>query len=229
MLAELTSPASSTQRGAGEARKRAGEAARSARPGAGNPLGEGGEGGGGSAKGALLPHEVHEGVRRLDPEGTHLPRADQDAACQGDARTQRLRRDGRDAVGHLARPAGEVERALARDHEVRAPGPLGERDRRGDEVDAGLAGGSEDEQRVTDLLRTDAGFLGETLDTYGPDASIPQLELKYRLRRAMLDAERAAVLSARREGRYQEPAIVAALQAIDAEETALRAQFPREK
>ena len=88
---------------------------------------------------------------------------------------------------------------------------------------------SEDEQRVTDLLRTDAGFLGETLDTYGPDASIPQLELKYRLRRAMLDAERAAVLSARREGRYQEPAIVAALQAIDAEETALRAQFPREK
>ena len=45
----------------------------------------------------------------------------------------------------------------------------------------------------------------------------------------MLEAERAAVLSARTEGRYQEPAIVAALQAIDAEETALRAQFPREK
>jgi len=88
---------------------------------------------------------------------------------------------------------------------------------------------SDDEQRVADILRTDAGFLGETLDTYGPDASIPQLELKYRLRRAMLDAERAAVLSARTEGRYQEPAIVAALQAIDAEETALRAQFPREK
>ena len=34
------------------------------------------------------------------------------------------------------------------------------------------------------------------------------------------------MLSARTEGRYQEPAIVAALQAIDAEETALRAQFP---
>jgi CPA1 family monovalent cation:H+ antiporter len=45
----------------------------------------------------------------------------------------------------------------------------------------------------------------------------------------MLDTEREAVLSARTEGRYQEPAIVAALQAIDAEETALRAQFPREK
>ena len=85
-----------------------------------------------------------------------------------------------------------------------------------------------DEQRVVDILRTDAGFLGETLDTYGPDASIPQLEAKFRLRMAMLDAERGAVLKARAEGRYQEPAIVAALQAIDAEETALRAQFPRE-
>src|SRR5918993_709338 len=87
--------------------------------------------------------------------------------------------------------------------------------------------GSGGEQRVADLLRTDAGFLGETLDTFGPDASIPQLEAKYRLRRAMLEAERASVLRARGEGRYQEPAVVAALQAIDAEETALRAQFPR--
>ncbi|MCR2809847.1 MULTISPECIES: Na+/H+ antiporter [unclassified Microbacterium] len=86
----------------------------------------------------------------------------------------------------------------------------------------------EEEKHVAALLRTDAGFLGETLVAYGPDASIPQLEAKYRLRRAMLDAERAAVLKARAEGRYQEPAIVAALQAIDAEETALRAQFPKE-
>ncbi|SDH30229.1 cation:proton antiporter [Microbacterium pygmaeum] len=84
-----------------------------------------------------------------------------------------------------------------------------------------------DEQHVADLLRGDAGFLGETLDEYGPDASIPQLEAKLRLRSAMLEAERAAVLRARIEGRFQEPAIVAALQAIDAEETALRAQFPR--
>lgn len=88
---------------------------------------------------------------------------------------------------------------------------------------------SDEEQRVADLLRTDAGFLGETLETFGPDASIPQLEAKFRLRMAMLDAERGAVLAARREGRYQEPAIVSALQAIDAEETALRAQFPRER
>ncbi|MDY0909901.1 Na+/H+ antiporter [Microbacterium sp. CFBP9034] len=84
-----------------------------------------------------------------------------------------------------------------------------------------------DEPRIVELLRTEAGFLGETLELYGPDASIPQLESKLRLRRAMLEAERGAVLLARREGRYQEPAIVAALQAIDAEETALRAQYPR--
>lgn len=84
----------------------------------------------------------------------------------------------------------------------------------------------DDEQRVADLLRADAGFLGETLEAFGVDASISQLEAKYRLRMAMLDAERDAVLVARREGRYQEPAIVSALQAIDAEETALRAQSP---
>jgi Na+/H+ antiporter len=86
-----------------------------------------------------------------------------------------------------------------------------------------------DESRIVELLRTDAGFLGETLDIYGADASIPQLESKLRLRRAMLDAERSAVLEARREGRYQEPAIMAALQAIDAEETALKAQYPKQE
>ncbi|GAA1672708.1 cation:proton antiporter [Microbacterium lacus] len=85
-----------------------------------------------------------------------------------------------------------------------------------------------DEERVVDLLRADAGFLGETLDAYGLDESVAHLEAKFRLRSAMLEAERAAVLAARKEGRYQEPAIIAALQAIDAEETALRAQFPRE-
>ena len=84
----------------------------------------------------------------------------------------------------------------------------------------------DDEPRVVELLRSDAGFLGETLDIYGPDASIPQLESKLRLRRSMLDAERGAVLQARSEGRYQEPAVAAALQAIDAEETASRPRIP---
>lgn len=88
--------------------------------------------------------------------------------------------------------------------------------------------GPDDDQRIIDLLRADAGFLGETLDLYGPDASIPQLESKLRLRRAMLEAERESVLQARREGRFQEPAIVSALQAIDSEETALRGQYPKQ-
>ncbi len=87
--------------------------------------------------------------------------------------------------------------------------------------------GPDDDERIIGLLRTDAGFLGETLELYGPDASIPQLESKLRLRRAMLEAERASVLHARREGRFQEPAIVSALQAIDAEETALKGQYPK--
>jgi CPA1 family monovalent cation:H+ antiporter len=43
----------------------------------------------------------------------------------------------------------------------------------------------------------------------------------------MLGAERAAVLRARRERRYPEQAVTAALQAIDAEETALRTQYRR--
>lgn len=85
----------------------------------------------------------------------------------------------------------------------------------------------DDEERIVRQLRADAGFLGDTLDQYGADASIAQLERKARLRRAMLDTERESVLQARREGRYQEPAIMAALQAIDAEETALRAQYPK--
>jgi CPA1 family monovalent cation:H+ antiporter len=43
-----------------------------------------------------------------------------------------------------------------------------------------------------------------------------------RLRRAMIQAERRAVLQARREGRYQEAAIIEVLARIDAEETSLR-------
>jgi len=87
---------------------------------------------------------------------------------------------------------------------------------------------ADDEPRVLDLLRSEAGFLGETLELYGPDDSIPKLESRLRLRRSMLDAERGAVLQARHEGRYQERAVAAALQAIDAEESALRAQYPRD-
>ena len=81
----------------------------------------------------------------------------------------------------------------------------------------------DDETRVIDALRLDAAFLGDTLDQYDPADALPQLESYHRLRAHMLQAEREAVLAARREGRYQEPAVVAVLKAIDAEETSLRA------
>jgi CPA1 family monovalent cation:H+ antiporter len=43
------------------------------------------------------------------------------------------------------------------------------------------------------------------------------------MRRVTIRAERAAVLSARAEGRYQELAVRTVLDILDAEETALRA------
>ncbi|MFE1644034.1 cation:proton antiporter [Microbacterium sp. P01] len=85
-----------------------------------------------------------------------------------------------------------------------------------------------DETRVVELLRADAAFLGDTIDAYEPDAAWPQLESQMRLRKAMLAAQREAILRARREGRYQEPAIVSALKAIDAEETSLGAHEPED-
>ena len=66
-------------------------------------------------------------------------------------------------------------------------------------------------------------FLGDTLDLFDPEKAVPQLESYHRLRKHMILAEREAVLAARRDGRYQEPAIVDVLKAIDAEETSLRA------
>ena len=74
-------------------------------------------------EGALLPHEVDEGVRRLDAEGAHLARADEHLAGEGDAGTERLGGDGGDAVGHLAGAAGEVEGALAGHDQVGRAGP----------------------------------------------------------------------------------------------------------
>ncbi len=67
----------------------------SARPGAGDPLGQLGERPGGVGEGPLLPHQVDQGVRRLDAQGAHLPRADQHLTGECDAGTQRLRGDAR--------------------------------------------------------------------------------------------------------------------------------------
>jgi CPA1 family monovalent cation:H+ antiporter len=43
----------------------------------------------------------------------------------------------------------------------------------------------------------------------------------------MIEAEREAVLAARAEGRYEEPAVRAVLALLDAEEAALRSSTPR--
>ncbi|MEP6479743.1 MAG: Na+/H+ antiporter [Rhodoglobus sp.] len=77
-------------------------------------------------------------------------------------------------------------------------------------------------ERVLQRLRTNATFLAESIENESADAE--SLHSAYaRLRRITIKAERAAVLAARHEGRYQEPAVKAVLGMIDAEESAIRA------
>jgi Na+/H+ antiporter len=84
-----------------------------------------------------------------------------------------------------------------------------------------------DEARVIGRLRTNAVFLADALDNPAPDDAEPLPAAYNRLRRAMIEAEREAVLAARVEGRYQEPAIRSALAFIDVEESALKAGSPK--
>ena len=84
-----------------------------------------------------------------------------------------------------------------------------------------------DEARVIGRLRTNAGFLADALDNPAPDEAEPLPAAYARLRRSMIEAEREAVLAARVEGRYQEPAILSALAFIDVEESALKAGSPK--
>jgi CPA1 family monovalent cation:H+ antiporter len=91
---------------------------------------------------------------------------------------------------------------------------------------AALEGAETDavDARVIARLRTNATFLSESLDVAANDPDAESLHAVYaRLRRVTITAERAAVLKARSEGRYQELAVRTALEVIDAEETALRA------
>ena len=87
----------------------------------------------------------------------------------------------------------------------------------------------DDEDEVIERLRTNADL------PRGGDAlrrrtgREPRLAAYTRLRKTMIAAQRAAVLKARREGRYQEPPIQSVLAAIDAEETALRTAGPKAK
>ncbi|MET4783661.1 Na+/H+ antiporter [Glaciihabitans sp. UYNi722] len=84
-----------------------------------------------------------------------------------------------------------------------------------------------DNAAVVDRLRADAALLGESLSDQGPEDSEPAQAAFGRLRLAMILAERQAVLAARADGRYQEPAVRAILAAIDAEEIAIRTLAPR--
>ncbi|MGH1526923.1 hypothetical protein ACRAWC_24510 [Leifsonia sp. L25] len=82
--------------------------------------------------------------------------------------------------------------------------------------------GDEDE-RVIERLRINALFLSDALENPSTD-DMADLPLEYRkLRRTMIVAERQAVLAARSEGRYQEPAVRSVLAFLDAEESALKA------
>ncbi len=85
--------------------------------------------------------------------------------------------------------------------------------------------GREDE-RVIERLRINAVFLADALENPTPeDAEDAPLEYR-RLRRSMIVAERQAVLEARAEGRYQEPAVRSVLAFLDAEEAALKSSGP---
>jgi CPA1 family monovalent cation:H+ antiporter len=78
--------------------------------------------------------------------------------------------------------------------------------------------------RVIARLRANATFLSESLDIETNSRDAESLHASYtRLRWLTINAERAAILRARAEGRYQELAVHAALEIIDAEEAALRA------
>jgi monovalent cation/hydrogen antiporter len=81
-----------------------------------------------------------------------------------------------------------------------------------------------DEERVISQLRVNSTLIADSTERYSADReSEPLLDAYTRLRRTMLQAERDAVLAARKEGRFTEPAVKSVLRAIDAEEHSLRA------
>ena len=96
-----------------------------------------------------------------------------------------------------------------------------------DELESRLTG--DDDDVVIERLRMNAAFLEDAIALPKEDGREPRLAAYTRLRKTMIAAQRAAVLQARRENRYQEPAIESVLAAIDAEETALRLATPRKK
>lgn len=96
-----------------------------------------------------------------------------------------------------------------------------------DDLEAHLT--QDDEEEVVERLRMNSTFLEEAIALPKEEGRESRLTAYTRLRKTMIAAQRAAVLKARREGRYQEPAVIAVLAAIDAEETALRLASPRKR
>jgi CPA1 family monovalent cation:H+ antiporter len=88
---------------------------------------------------------------------------------------------------------------------------------------------NDDSDEVVERLRLNSAFLEESIARPKVEGIEPPLAAYNRLRKSMIAAERDAVLRARRENRYQEPAIESVLAAIDAEETALKLASPRKK
>ncbi|WP_285114633.1 cation:proton antiporter [Leifsonia sp. fls2-241-R2A-40a] len=110
----------------------------------------------------------------------------------------------------FAQEASEMQRLLA---EAQSAGL--------EHLESQVTGGEDD--RVIERLRINALFLSDALENPAPEDG-PDLPLEYRkLRRTMIVAERQAVLEARAEGRYQEPAVRSVLAFLDAEESALKA------
>ncbi len=85
----------------------------------------------------------------------------------------------------------------------------------------------DEDQRVVERLRINAVFLADALENPTPTESEDATYAYMRLRRSMIKAERAAVLDARSEGRYQDLAVRSVLAFLDAEESALRSSGPR--
>lgn len=85
-----------------------------------------------------------------------------------------------------------------------------------------------DEERVIRQLRINATLVAESLER-PIDLDTESLLSSYeRLRRAMIQAEREAVINARSEGRFPDTAVRSVLKAIDAEELSLRAAGGRD-
>jgi CPA1 family monovalent cation:H+ antiporter len=80
-----------------------------------------------------------------------------------------------------------------------------------------------DHRRVVDQLRTDATLIAESIEHETNNPGEPLLATYRRLRRIMINAERAYVITARAEHRCSETVVAAALRAIDSEELVLRA------